>query len=132
MLQHVVREPVDGVFFGFVDSKHIRQGFTERLEPMVDARGIQQDYRRVPLEDGTGFRLFGHQVTQHTTIIGISGSRNFAVGGGGGGGGWGQAGAGSSSAMQQLVTSIQLRECEVGSIVTRSNIVYVEPTRIRQ
>ena len=131
-LQRVVREPIEGRFFGLVTNSHVQQGFNERLEPYFDEHGVRQDYRRVPLEDGSGYRLFGHQVTQHTTIVGISGTRNLALGGGGGGGGWGQAGAGSSSAMQQMVTSIQLRECEIGSYVTRPPVVYVEPAHIRQ
>lgn len=123
---------MDSTFFGLIGNSKVRQGYTERLVPYVDERGVQQDYRRVPLEDGTGYRLFGHQVTQFTTIIGVNGARNFAIGGGGGGGGWGQAGGGSSSAMQQMVTTIQLRECEIGSFVTQPKIVYVEPRRIRQ
>jgi hypothetical protein len=135
MLQRVVREPVNATYFGFFKKANVQQGFTERLAPMIDERGQQVDYRRVPLEDGSGFRLFGHQVTQYTSILGLSGARNIAVGGGGGGGGWGQAGGGSSGAMQQMVTTLQIRECEVGTIVRPAPpapVVYVEPARIRQ
>lgn len=135
VLQRVVREPVNATYFGFFKKANVQQGFTERLAPMTDETGQQIDYRRVPLEDGSGFRLFGHQVTQYTSILGLSGARNIAVGGGGGGGGWGQAGGGSSGAMQQMVTTLQIRECEVGTIVRPAPpapVVYVEPARIRQ
>jgi hypothetical protein len=135
VLQHVVREPVNATYFGFFKKSKVQQGFTERLAPMVDEKGQQMDYRRVPLEDGSGYRLFGHQVTQYTSILGLSGARNIAIGGGGGGGGWGQAGGGSSGSMQQMVTTLQIRECEVGTIVRPTPpapVVYVEPARIRQ
>ncbi|MEI6418508.1 MAG: hypothetical protein WCO82_05520 [Sphingomonadales bacterium] len=135
VLQKVIREPINGTYFGFFRSTKVQMGYTERLSPMVDEKGQQMDYRRVPLEDGTGYRLFGHQVTQYTSIIGLSGARNIAVGGGGGGGGWGQAGGGGSASMQQMVTTLQIRECEVGTIVRPTppaRVVYVEPARIRQ
>ncbi len=115
-LQRVVREPVEGTFYGFFNKTRVPQGFYERLVPFVDEHGAQQDYRQVPIAGG-GYRLFGHQVTQYTTVVGVSGARNFAIGGGGASGAWGQAGAGSSTSMQQIVTTIQLRECEIGSFV---------------
>jgi hypothetical protein len=83
------------------------------------------------MEDGFGFRLFGHQVTQYTAIIGVAAARNLAIGGGGGGD-WGQGGVGASSSMQQIVTTIQIRECEIGSYVPPPRTVYVEPKAIRQ
>lgn len=114
------------------------QGYTEHLEPYVDAKGFQRDYRHVPLEDGSGYRVFGHQVTQYTTIVGIAGARNIAVGGGGGNGAWGQGGIGASSSMQQMVTTLQLRDCEIGTYVRPPPLpppappIYVEPKHIRQ
>lgn len=121
-------------------NSRVSQGYTDHLEPYVDNRGFEQQYRRVPLEDGPGYRLFGHQVTQYTAVIGVSGVRNIALGGGGSGGSWGQGGAGVSGSMQQMVTTIELRECEVGVWAPREApkppppppVVYVEPKKIRQ
>ena len=137
-LQRIVREPIQGTFFGLVKTTRVAQGYTDHLEPYVDSRGSPQPYRRVPLEDGPGFRVFGHQVTQYTTVLGVSGVRNIAVGGGSGGGSWGQGGMGTSGAMQQMVTSIELRECGVGVLIPgeapkpQPPTVYVEPKRIRE
>lgn len=142
VLQRVAREPIQGTFFGLVKNSRVHQGYTEHLAPFVDEHGVEQQYRHVPMEDGVGYRLFGHQVTQYTTVLGLSGVRNVALGGGGNGGAWGQGGMGASGSMQQMVTSIELRECEVGVIMPRESakppaplapsIVYVEPKRIRQ
>ena len=131
-LQRVVREPVTGTYFGLIGRGRVAQGTTERLEPYLDASGRQVEYRKVMLEDGFGYRLFGHQVTQYTTVVGVSAARHIAIGGGGGNGAWGQGGGGASSAMQQMVTTIQLRECEIGSFVPPPRTVYVEPRAIRQ
>ncbi|WP_448581343.1 hypothetical protein [Thermaurantiacus sp.] len=131
-LQRVVREPIVGMFFGLIGHRKMPQGHTERLEPYVDERGMRVEYRKVMMEDGIGYRLFGHQVTQYTTIVGVAGARNIALGGGGSGGGWGQAGGGASSSMQQMVTTIQLRECEIGSYVPPPRTVYVEPKPIQR
>lgn len=140
-LQRVTREPVQGVFFGLVHNSRVQQGWTDHLAPYVDEHGVEMQYRRVPMEDGVGYRLFGHQVTQYTTVLGVSGVRNVAIGGGGGNGAWGQGGMGTSSAIQQMVTSIELRECEIGVILPKAApppppapppVVYVEPKRIRQ
>ena len=132
-LQRVIREPVEGTFYGVFGKSHVPQGFTERLVAFVDAGGVQVDYRQVPISGG-GYRLFGHQVTQYTAVIGVGGARNIAIGGGAGGGAWGQAGAGASASMQQMVTTIQLRECEIGSFVPPAppRIIYEEPKHIRQ
>jgi len=131
-LQQVVREPVRGTFFGLFANSSVPQGFNDRLTPYIDARGEQVDYRKVPMADG-GYRMYGHQVIQYTTVIGVGSGRNLAIGGGGGGGGWAQGGGGTTGSMQQMVTSIQLRECEVGSYVPPPReIVYVESKRIRQ
>ncbi len=134
-LQRVLREPVQGTFFGLVKNARVQQGYTEYLMPYVDEHGAPQAYHSVPLANG-GYRLFGHQVTQYTTVIGVSGVRNIAFGGGGNGGAWGQGGMGTSGSMQQMVTTIQLRDCEVGAFIPqdipRPPVIYVEPKRIRQ
>lgn len=130
-LQRIVRTPVDGTFIGLLSRKSIPQGYTDDLQPVLDADGAQVDYRQAALPDGSGYRLFGHQVTMFTTVIGVASNRNIAIGGGGGGsgGGWGQGGMGSSSSNQRMVTSIQLRECEVGTV--RTVVVEVPPRPIR-
>ncbi|MEO6093288.1 MAG: hypothetical protein ABIT04_00880 [Novosphingobium sp.] len=134
-LQRVVREPVQGTFFGLFKNSRVGLGYNEYLAPYIDEQGVRQDYRRVPLEDGSGYRLFGHQVTQMTTVLGVAGARNIALGGGGGGGAWGQGGMGASSSMQELVTSLQLRDCEIGTYVAAPPPpppFYDEPRHIRQ
>ena len=117
-LQAVIREPVEGTFFGLVLNSKVNQGYTEELAPFRDESGKIVEYRREALPNGSGYVLFGHQVTQYTAIVGVSGARNIAVGAGGSGGGWGQGGLGTSSANQQMVTKIELRSCEVGTFVT--------------
>ena len=116
-LQTVVREKITGYYFGIISTGRVPLGYNDRLAPFVDAKGERQDYREVPLPDGTGYRLFGHQVTQYTTVLGVASNRNIALGGGGSSGSWGQGGLGASSSIQQFVTSIQLRECEIGTVI---------------
>lgn len=142
-LQKIVREPVNGFYFGILTTSRVALGFTDRLVPFLDDKGVRQDYREVPLPDGTGYRLFGHQVTQYTTVLGVAANRNIALGGGSSAGAWGQGGMGTSSSMQQFVTSIQLRECEIGTVLNQPaaapapqsaalpDAVYVEKKKIR-
>ncbi len=128
-LQQIIRRPVTGTFIGLISTRGIPQGYTDDLAPMTDGNGARIDYRQAPMPGG-GYRLFGHQVTMFTTVVGIASSRNIALGGGGTSGSWGQAGMGASSSNQRLVTSIQLRECEIGTLTT--TLVEVAPKRIRQ
>ncbi len=116
-LQSVVKREIHGVFFGVFGGQDIvKQGFTEELAPYRDETGNVAEYIVRPSTYGDR-KVFGHQVTQYTAVIGISGARNFAIGGGGGTSqNWGQAGTGTSSANQQMVTTIQLRLCEVGTV----------------
>lgn len=120
-LQHIVRQPVTGTFIGLFRNASIEQGWSDDLEPYRDASGMVVDYRRDQLPNGD-VRLFGHQVMMFTTVIGVASNRNIALGGGSGGGSWGQGGMGSSSSNQRMVTTIQLRDCEIGTMRT----VYVE------
>lgn len=128
-LQHIVRQPVTGTFIGLFSNASIAQGWSDDLEPYRDASGMVVDYRRDLLPNGD-VHLFGHQVTMFTTVIGVASNRNIALGGGSGGGSWGQGGMGSSSSNQRMVTTIQLRDCEIGTMRT----VYVEvpPKSIRR
>lgn len=118
-LQSVIKRPVEGTFFGLVLNSKTEQGFTEELTPYLNKDGEIQEYLQIPLADGSGYKLFGHQVTQYSAIIGISGARNIAIGTGGSQGSWGQGGLGTSSSNQQLVTTIELRLCEVGTVIDR-------------
>lgn len=128
-LQSYVRRPVTGTFIGLFRNSSIPQGWSDDLEPYRDETGARVDYRQVVDSNGD-IRLFGHQVIMFTTVIGVASNRNIALGGGGGGGGWGQGGMGSSSSNQRLVTNIQLRECEIGTL--HPVMVEVPPKAIRQ
>jgi hypothetical protein len=123
-LQRVVQNPISGTFFGVVKKSQIIQGNTDTLVPYLDEKGLPQYYNDVPLTDGRkGFTRFGHQVTQYTTVVGLSGVRNVAAGAGGGNS-WGQVGGGSSASIQQIVTTIQLQVCEVGTFVKPEPVVH--------
>lgn len=115
-LQRVVKTPVNGKFFGLFSSEDVPQGFTYDLEPEVDAQGRLLTYSELPLADGSGYRMIGNQAIIFATVIGTSGARNVALGGGGSSGSWGQGGGGTSAANQQLVTNIQLRACDMGTM----------------
>jgi len=122
-LQRIVQNPISGTFFGVVKKSQIIQGNTDTLAPYLDEKGLPQYYNDVPLNDGRkGYTRFGHQVTQYTTIVGLSGVRNVAAGAGGGSS-WGQVGGGSSASIQQIVTTIQLQICEVGTFVQPAPVV---------
>jgi hypothetical protein len=116
-LQRIVRTPVEGTFIGLFSKSRIQQGWTEDLAPYIGFDGREQIYNEVPLRDGSGVRVYGHQTIMFTTVVGLASNRNFALGGGGGstGGNWGQGGMGSSSSNQRMVTTIQLRTCEIGT-----------------
>jgi hypothetical protein len=110
-LQIVVQTPITGTFFGLFKNSQIAQGHTDTLIPSARA------YSDVPLTDGrNGFERYGSQVTEYTAIVQIGGARNIALGGGGGQS-WGQAGGGTSGSMQQMVTTIQISSCDMGSFV---------------
>lgn len=127
-LQHIVRQPVDGTFIGLFRSVSVPQGWSDDLEPFRDPDGRLIDYRSERQADGD-VRLFGHQVVMFTTVVGVASNRNVALGGGGGSG-WGQGGMGSSSSNQRMVTTIQLRDCEIGTM--RTVQVEVPPKTIRR
>lgn len=115
-LQAISKREIKGTFHGIFSTSEVPQGFHQELVPYIDVNGVEQQYKNVPLPTGDGYRVFGHQVTQYTTVVGVSGARNIAIGGGGSSGSWGQGGMGTSSANQQLVTTLQLRLCEIGTV----------------
>ena len=101
---------VNGTFVGLVRRTAIQQGVTDTT---VQA---DQPFREIALPDGTR-RVYGHQVVTYVSVVGISGSRNLALGGGGGSNSnWGQGSLGSSAANQQMVIRHVLQECELGLI----------------
>ena len=115
-LQAISKREIKGTFHGIFSTSEVPQGFHQELVPYIDVNGVEQQYKHVPLPTGDGYRVYGHQVTQYTTVVGVSGARNIAIGGGGSSGSWGQGGMGTSSANQQLVTTLQLRLCEIGTV----------------
>jgi len=125
-LQSVVLTEIVGSHRGVFGKSSVHQGYNYDLAPFEDENGNQVDYRRVPLADGRGYQLFGHQPIITYTVIGISGGGNVSLGGGGNGGAFGQAGLGGSSNHTRLVANIQLRTCEVGTIMDEPRVVHVE------
>ena len=123
-LQSVEKEKVDGTYIGLFSKTRVDQGWTYHLAPKVDANGKQAYYKYVRLVNGD-INIVGHQPVLVYAVIGISGARNFALGGGGGNGDWGQGGVGASSSMQRLVSEIQLRDCSIGIIKFQPEVVEV-------
>jgi hypothetical protein len=102
-----------GTYFGFFSNERIEQGVTDTLIDPVDENGNRLPrFAKEVDPDGTE-HVYGMQFVLSSTVVAISGARNFAIGGGAGLGPNGQAGGGSSAAMSQLVTTIQSLECEV-------------------
>lgn len=120
-LQVVVERPITGYFHGILFTTANPQGYHQALVPYVDAAGVQQEYKRVPIMGRgslagieVGYALFGTQAVIVTGVLGTSGARNIGGGGSGGNGG-GSLGVGGSSNMQQLATTITARSCSLGS-----------------
>jgi hypothetical protein len=116
-LQRVVKTPVIGKDLGWIWNSNVEQGFTYDLEPVVDGNGVPITYGRFELPDGTGYRLIGNQAIIFAAVVGTASSKNIAIGGGGSNGNWGQGGGGNSGAIQQLITNIQLKVCDVGTFL---------------
>ena len=130
-LQAVEKTPINGKFFGVMFESDVEQGFTYDLVPWYDDDGSVVHYLEIPLENGRGYRLIGHQAVIFATVVGTANSRNVAIGGGSSGGSWGQGGTGTSAANQQLVTNIQLRHCEYGFIEYQAPEVPVIEKKIK-
>ncbi|MEX3556275.1 MAG: hypothetical protein VB131_06855 [Burkholderia gladioli] len=111
--------PVKGTYFGLFLNSQIEQGHDDLIEPLLDKNG-NETYRDVPISDerGTGFHRYGSQVVMFTAIVGLAGARNIAIGGGGSEGAWGQGGGGSSGSIQQMVTTVQIVPCDMGTYIT--------------
>lgn len=112
VLQSVQRDPVKGTYMGLFKRSQIDLGTDDSLVPFTNETGEEVYYKRVLGSDGK-YRLMGHQPIIYTTVMSVSGARNMSLGGGGSQQEWGQAGVGASSAMNRLVSKIQLRSCEM-------------------
>jgi len=127
-LQRIIRTPVVGQFMGFWSTSEVPQGYTDELAPYYAWDGTEQLYRQI------GGRTFGHQVTQYTAVVSTGGARNVAIGGGSSSGSWAQGGGGASGAAQQMVTTIQLRLCQIEEqpvrVVFENNLPPVAAVRL--
>ena len=112
VLQSVQRDTVKGTYLGLFKRSQIDLGTDDSLVPFTNETGEEVYYKRVLGSDGN-YRLMGHQPIIYTTVLSVSGARNLSLGGGGSQQEWGQAGVGASSAMNRLVSKIQLRSCEM-------------------
>lgn len=112
VLQSVQRDTVKGTYLGLFKRSQIDLGTDDSLVPFTNETGEEVYYKRVLGSDGK-YRLMGHQPIIYTTMLSVSGARNLSLGGGGSQQEWGQAGVGASSAMNRLVSKIQLRSCEM-------------------
>ena len=112
VLQSVQRDTVKGTYLGLFTRSQIDLGTDDSLVPFTNETGEEVYYKRVLGSDGK-YRLMGHQPIIYTTMLSVSGARNLSLGGGGSQQEWGQAGVGASSAMNRLVSKIQLRSCEM-------------------
>ena len=112
VLQSVQRDTVKGIYLGLFKRSQIDLGTDDSLVPFTNETGEEVYYKRVLGSDGK-YRLMGHQPIIYTTVLSVSGARNLSLGGGGSQQEWGQAGVGASSAMNRLVSKIQLRSCEM-------------------
>ena len=110
VLQSVQRDTVKGTYLGLFKRSQIDLGTDDSLVPFTNETGEEVYYKRVLGSDGK-YRLMGHQPIIYTTVLSVSGARNLSLGGGGSEQEWGQAGVGASSAMNRLVSKIQLRSC---------------------
>ena len=112
VLQSVQRDTVKGTYMGLFKRSQIDLGTDDSLAPFTNETGEEVYYKRVLGSDGK-YRLMGHQPIIYTTVLSVSGARNLSLGGGGSQQEWGQAGVGASSAMNRLVSKIELRSCEM-------------------
>lgn len=118
-LKAVESERVSGTYLGLFRKHKIDLGRSDRIVPYAGGEYIERKY-----PDGS-VRLFGNMAVRTTAVLNVAGSRSVALGGGKTGGDWGQAGGGGGSAMQQLVTHIDLEPCEAFHSAP-AKTVYVE------
>ena len=120
-LKAIESERVTGTYIGFWRKQSIDLGRSDRIVPYQGGEYIERTY-----SDGST-RLFGHQAVRTVALVSVAGGRSITLGGGQTGGNWGQAGAGGSSAMQQVVTQIDLEPCEAFHTKPPAVIQFNEP-----
>jgi hypothetical protein len=104
VMHKVKREVINGKYFNLIAAPtDVNLGYTDTLIP--------SDVPFKTYSVGKKSYLIGHEVIMTTTPISISGARQFGLGGNNDNGGGGSGSIGSSGAMNQVVTTIQLREC---------------------
>lgn len=112
----VNREHVHGAFVGLTRTKLIEVGHEDFKAPYVDANGVIVKYEAFQQPNG-GWQILGHQAIYTIAVVNVSGSRQLGLGGGGGSAmNWAQGQAGGSSAMQRMITNIQVESCVAGGI----------------
>ena len=104
--QRVVAEPIYGRERGMFTSTEVFLGNTEKTEPYMDERGDIAPYMLIKGQ------YFGHQVIYATGMPGVSSGTSIGLGGFGNSGG-GNIGGGQAGGMQRMVTTIQLRLCQI-------------------
>ena len=117
-LQSIRVSTVHGTVVGYLSDTEVKQGLTYDLDFFRDGGTIKY-YDRMAITDEfsrmIGYKLIGHQVIIQHAIIGTSAARQSAIGGGGERA-WGQGSAGSTSSMQQAISRIQLKLCEMPEV----------------
>lgn len=117
-LQSIRVSTVNGTVVGYLSDTEVKQGLTYDLDFFRDGGTIKY-YDRMAITDDfnrmIGYKLIGHQVIIQHAIIGTSAARQSAIGGGGERA-WGQGSAGSTSSMQQAISRIQLKLCEMPEV----------------
>lgn len=116
----VEHDDVHGVVLGYFHTGTVDLGQTDRVVPFRDAAGHIQQWNKEPRMDGVdGYDLYGDQVTLVSSVLGVAGAKNLALGGGTGNGSWGQGGAGQSSSMQRLVSQVQIVPCLYAEVAVK-------------
>jgi hypothetical protein len=120
-LQSIIRKDINGVVIGYTGETTLKQGENFELDFYRDPKSNNIEYyHKLALMDQEfkqiGWQVFGHQVVQQSAVIGTSANRQAMIGAGNNSG-WGQGGMASSSSMQQAVTRVTLRVCELPRIM---------------
>jgi hypothetical protein len=97
---NVVSAPVVGKRFGVWGGvREVEQGSTDSFVP-ADEPFVRRDDT-----------VFGHEVVEYVTVLGVSSTGSFSIGGYGTNGNGAQGGASAGGALQQMVVKVSVREC---------------------
>lgn len=117
--QRIEAQPIYGTQFGLFKDTQVLLGATEITKPYLDEDGQEAIY--IPYNG----RWFGHEVLYSTAVLGVTGATSVGFGGFGSNGG-GNAAGGISGGMQRMVTTIQLRLCQIPPAIPSVRIVRAE------